>query len=276
MNIFNRKNLYLFVLLLGIVLGVLSIVFLYAQNWKIIIESFKTHEGSFGVVFIISSRMLILSGMAFYTFIKWFKQEEHYFSDLPFLFGLFFLLLVFGKALDLFNDFIYFQLEESIVLVLLKVRFFILILDLLPMIYLSSEMILFSFSLRPRFKKLTNEKMRNEVSLRIILLVLIFETVAGIIAPNPRVLSIFYPIVGIPSLITIVWLFYFARKNTRLSQVDTLMLTLSFMVYLISQISRPLAQYIIGESAIFIIIAETVDLIIFIFIFLGFYKEAKY
>ena len=272
----NKKKFYLIVILLSVLLGIVSVILLYYFNWSVIIQSYLTHEGALGVVLIISSRMIILSGMVIYTFYKWFKQEEQYFSDLPFLFGIFFLFLVFGKALDLFADFIYFELNQALVLFVLKTRYFIMILDFLPMIFLSSEMILFSFSLRSRFNKLTNEEIRNKISYRLIFIILLIEIIAGILAPSVRSLTIYYPVIIIPSLITIVWLFSFAYRNKRLSQVNTLILTIGFGAYLISQIIRPLAQFIIGESDVFLIFAESIDLIIFLVIFLGFYRESSY
>jgi len=275
MKAFQKKSLYVSIILLSVSLGLIAVILLYYLNWGNIVESYNTQEGALGVILIISSRILIVSGMAFYTFFRWFKQEEQYFSDIPFLFGLFFIFLVFGKTLDMFVAFIFFQLNASVVLVVLKIRYFIMILDFFPMIYLSSEMILFSFSLKPRYKRLTNERARNKTSLKFITLILIIEGIAGLIAPNSTILSIYYPIIVIPSLLTIVWLFYFAYKNKRLSQVNTLILTIGFGLYLISQILRPLAQFIIGESAVFLIFAETIDLIIFIIVFVGFYKGSK-
>ena len=228
----KSKKLFLSILLLSAILGSIAVLLLYVLNWDLIIESYNTQEGALGVVLIISFRIIIVSGMAFYTFFRWFKQEEQYFSDIPFLFGLFFMFLVFGKTLDMFNAFIYFQLNASFVLVVLKIRYFIMILDFFPMIYLSFEMIFFSISLKPRFSKYSNEKVRNKISLRLIIIILIIESIFGIIAPNSTILSIYYPIIVIPSLLTIVWLFYFAHKNKRLSQVNTLILTISFGFYL--------------------------------------------
>ena len=276
MSIIRKKNFYFLTLSSSVSLGIIAVFSLYFINWNSIVESYVTIEGALGVVLAISLRITIVSGMALYTFFQWFKQEEQYLSDLPFLFGLYFVLLVFGKSLDLFGAFIFFQLNEIIVLTVLKVRFFIMVLNFFPMIYLSSEMILFSFSLKPRFKNLTNERKRNKISIRFIVVVILIESIAGIMASNQRTLSIYYPIIVIPSLLTIVWLFNFAHKNKRLSQINTLTLTMGFGAYLISQIIRPLAQFVIGESAMFLILAETLDLIIFVVIFIGFYGKSHY
>ncbi len=151
-----------------------------------------------------------------------------------------------------------------------------MILDFLPMIYLSTEMMVFSFSLRSRFNRLTNEEMRNKINYRLIFSILLIVLIARILAPSVRTLTIYYPVIIIPSLITIFWLFRFAYKNKRFSQINTLIFPIGFGAYLFSQIIRSLAQFIIGESDTFLTFAESIDLVIFHVIFLGFYRESKY
>ncbi len=272
----QKKKFYLATLLSSVILGIVLITLLYSFSWAIIIDSYTEYNGALGVVLVITSRIGIVTGMTVYTFIQWFKQEEQYFSDLPFLFGLFFLLLVFGKALDMYNAFIFFQVGEIMVLIITKLRFIIMILDFLPMIYLSIGMILFSLSLKEKNRSLRDEKRLNAVRVRIIILIIISELTAILIINSISIISILYPIVVIPSLITIVWLFNFAYRNKRLSQVNASILWIGFTAYLVSQIVRPLVQFIIGESALFLIIAETLDLSIFVVIFIGFYKRANY
>lgn len=272
----QKKKVYFSIILLCIGIGVLLLTLLYYFSWSFIIESYIEIDGALGVIIIILSRIIIVSGMAFFIFLQWFKQEDQYFSDLPFLFGLFFLLLVFGKAFDLLIDFIFYQVEEVVVLILTKIRFMIMILDFLPMIYLSIGMILFSFSLKEKFRSLRNEKSLNKVRIRVILLIILCELAAIIFINNIQMISYLYPIIVIPSLITIVWLFNFAFRNKRLSNVNASILWKTFTAYLISQIIRPLAQVLIGESPLFLIFAETLDLIIFIAIFVGFIKKANY
>ncbi len=151
-----------------------------------------------------------------------------------------------------------------------------MIFDFLPMIFLSTEMILFSFSLRSRLNRLTNEEMRNKISCRLIFSILFIEFIVGILAPSIRTLTIYYTVIIIPSSITIFWLFRFAYKSKHLSPVNTLILTIGFGAYLISQIVLSLAQFIIGESDTFLIFPKSIDLVIFHVIFLGFYRESKY
>ena len=153
----QKKKFYFSTILSSVILGIGLITLLYYYSWTFIVESYNEYNGALGVVLVITSRIGIVSGMAIYTFIQWFKQEEQYFSDLPFLFGLFFLLLVFGKTLDMYNAFIFFQVGEVMVLIITKIRFIIMILDFLPMIYLSIGMILFSLSLKEKNRSLRDE-----------------------------------------------------------------------------------------------------------------------
>ena len=271
----QNKRIYLSTILLGIITGITLIVLLYFFSWSLIVESYFENEGTF-VVLVILSRIGIVAGMTIYTFHQWLKQEEQYFSDIPFLFGIFFLFLIFGKSLDLFNNFIYTKLDKDLVLLVFKARYIISVLDLFPMIYLSMDMLLFSLSLKKRFEKLTKEKHRAKIKKRILILILIVEFIAGIIAPNLTLLSILYPIIIVPSLLTIAWLFNFAWRNKRLSQVSTYILMIGFGLYLISSIIRPLTQIIVGESSLFVIIAESIDLVVFAIIFIGFYKKSNY
>ncbi|MCK4380784.1 MAG: hypothetical protein KAW51_06550 [Candidatus Lokiarchaeota archaeon] len=272
----NNKGISLLLLLCGVVVGLIAVVLLYVFNWSTIIETYQTHEGTLGIVLAIGTRIIIVSLMAIYTFYSWFKQEKQYFSDMPFLFGVFFLLLIFGKMLDLFIDFSYFQLDSGLLLLVMKARYFIAIFDLLPMMFLSIYMILISLSVKERFNKLSNEKYLNKIRLRILGIVIAIEIFVNIFILSVENAPIIYPITILPSLISIVWLFNFAWRNQRLSQVNTFILMIGFGLYLITSILRPLIQFIVGESPLFVITAESIDIIIFVIIFIGFYKKSNY
>ncbi len=272
----NKKGVYIFLLLFGVILGIIAVILLYTFNWSVLVVTYQTHEGTLGIVLIMGIRISIVSLMALYTFYSWFKQEKQYSSDMPFLFGSFFLLLIFGKALDLFIDFSYFGLDSGLLLLIMKTRFLIAIFNLLPMIFLSIEMVLFSLSLKTRFKRLTNEKTLNKVKLRILILIVVIELIMGLFILTIELSPILYPIIIVPSLITIVWVFNFAWRNQRLSQVNTFILMIGFGLYLITSVLRPLMQFIVGESSLYVMIAESIDIIIFLVIFIGFYKKSNY
>ena len=272
----KQKNQYKLILLFSILLGFILVFILYFLNLSIITQAYNEIHGMDLVVIIVLVRIVILFGSSMYMVYKWFSQEKQFLSDLPLLFALFFLLLTFGKMIDLFFNFTYRYFVESLNLLVIKIRFLIIIFTVLPLIYLSITMILFSLSLRDKFQKLKDENTRNKISLIIILLILIVESTAVIIIPDTPSISILLPAVVIPSLLVIVWLFAFSYKNQRLSQVNSLVLMIGFAAYLISQIIRPIIQVILGETTAYINIVEIIDLIIFVVIFIGFYMEANY
>ncbi len=269
------KRLYKSIILLNVTLGVIIVFLLFAFNISLINKSLNEVEGIWGVVIIISIRIILLSVMSFYVFNKWFNQEEQFISDIPHLFGLFLLLLTFGKALDLFWDLTYFRFDEEFVLFLLKVRFFIIILEFIPLMYLSIIMIFYALSLRERFKKLKNKKYTKKMTIRLLLIIVIIEIFAVIIAPDIFILGRILPFILIPSLLVIIYIFFFAYKHHRLSQVHPLIIAIGFLFYTVSSILRPVIQVIMGESAYYIILAETIDLFVFIIIFIGLIHEAK-
>ena len=237
-----KKKMYKWTLILGVVLGIFAISILYAVNFSIMVRSYNKVEGMSGVVLIIIIRIVILVVSAIYVFRTWFKQEAQYLSDLPFLFGLFFLLLAFGKSIDLLFDLTYYYYNEEEILTLIKIRFIVIIFTAAPLVYLSIGMILYSLSLKEKSKKLKNEKRRNIDTFIIIIIILIIEIIAVLLTPNTTIIGILLPCIVIPSFITIVWLFTFAHRNRRLSQVNSLILAFAFGAYLISQIIRPLLQ----------------------------------
>jgi len=270
-----KKNIFMGIILLLAVLGTIMISILYVINLEAIYEGYQT-KGMFEVVILISIRILLLTGMTWTMFRKWYKQEDHYLADLPFLFGLFFFFLIFGKLLDLLFDLTFFTLEKEMVLFLLKIRFFVAILTLFPMMYLSIGMILYNLSLKEKHEKLRVEKHRDNVRNTIIFIIVLIEIIAVIMATNTTIIGILLPVFVLPSLIIIVWLFQFAYRNKRLSQVNPLILTIGFGLYLVSQLTRPILQNFIGESTTYIIIAELIDLFLFLFLFLGLLHKAKY
>ncbi|MFX1377892.1 MAG: hypothetical protein ACFFA4_02265 [Promethearchaeota archaeon] len=272
----NQKNQYKLILFLSILTGFISVTILYFLNLQTIIQAYNDIQGMDLVVIIVLVRILILFGSSMYMLYKWFKQEKQFISDLPILFTLFFLLLTFGKMIDLFFDFTYSYFIESLNLLVIKIRYFIIIFTVFPLIYLSITMILFRLSLMDKFQKLKDEKTRNKTSSIIAMVIIIVESVAVIIVPDAPSISILLPAVVIPSLLVIVWLFAFSYRNKRLSQVNSFVLMIGFAAYLLSQIMRPVFQRLLGENTAYINLSEIIDLVIFIVIFIGFYLEANY
>ena len=97
-----KKRSYKLIIFICVNLGIFGIILLYMLNSSLIVKAFNDYAGALEVVYVILIRVLILSITTFYLLKKWFKQEAQYLSDIPFLLSLFFLILAFGKAIDLF------------------------------------------------------------------------------------------------------------------------------------------------------------------------------
>ena len=180
-------------------------------------------------------------------------------------------LLTFGRTIDIFWDLTFFTFDDAFVLLLVKIRYFIIIFEVAPLIYLGFEIIF--FKLEDRFTKLKDKKFMNRLRTRIIAIIVGVESVTIIIVPNITLLGMVLPIILIPSLLGIVYIFYLAYRYNRLKMVKPKILTIGFLLYMISNILRPVMQSILGETANYVILVELVDLCIFLVIFLGLYKK---
>lgn len=271
MNIINRRKLYALSLIIGTLLGIIAVFLVFFFNYDLIILAFRNYDGALEVVIIISLRIILLVIISLYLFNKWFKQEAQFLSDIPFLLGLFFFILIFGKAIDLFWDLTFFTFNDFTVLLLLKIRYLIIIIEVVPLIYLGMEIIF--FRLQDRFTKLKDKDYMNRLRIRLIILTIIIESIAIIIMPNTTILGLLLPIILIPSLIGIVYIFYMAYRLNRLKIIKPGILTIGFFLYMVSNILRRVMQNILGETAFYVIVVELVDIFIFIIIFFGLYKK---
>ena len=271
----QTRRKYLLALVLGICIGFIFIIMLYLINLNIVIETLETVEGASIVLTAYIIRLSILAGVAIYLFRRWFMQEKMYTSDLPFLFGMFFLFLLFGKLLEMLSNFMYPVVAPDVFLLYLKIRQFAIIATMAPMVFLSIMMIIF-LQANGKIKKYNDPRERNAFSLKILTIIAIVEAILIIITPNTTFSGINMAFFIILSLLVTTWMFYFSYRNKRLSQIHPLIVAIGFTGYLISNILRVLFQSVIGENALFIGITELLDIIICLVIFIGYIKKANY
>ncbi|MHA2035606.1 MAG: hypothetical protein ACW98X_04175 [Promethearchaeota archaeon] len=267
----SKKTTYKIVILTSVFLGFIGVLLLFLLNSSLVVNALVNVEGMIQATLIILVRIIILSITTYYLLNKWFKQEAQYLSDIPFLLSLFFLILTFGKAIDLFWDMTFNILSEGIVLLLLKIRYITIVLEVAPLIYLGLE-ILF-FRLEDRFQKLKNKTHRDKLRIRLISLMVIIELVVIIMTPGYNTLALLLPVIVIPSLLGIVYIFFLAYRLNRLTVVKPKFLTIGFFLYLISNILRPVMQRVLGDNASYISVVELIDIFVFLVIFLGLYKK---
>ena len=182
----------------------------------------------------------------------------------------------YGKILELLVYLTYNYLESSAALNLLKFRYCFVILEYVPMLFLSFKMILYRYSLHQSSGKILMEKYRNKLSGIILMMILSVESIFLFIMPSVRMVAILLPFIVFPALIMIVWLFYFAHRNKALQQVNSLILIIGFLMWLITSITRPLLHNILGENVTYVILAEILELFfVILIVFIGLYKKRK-
>jgi len=263
--------------------GLLLVFYIYYCNWDYFLDTIANEEGSLIVITIIGIRILVLTGMMAILFKKWFEQEVQYLSDIPFLFGLFFLILVFGKLIDLFYNIMYFHLTDTLFLIILKFRFILMWLNMIPLFLMTFEIWLFSLSLKNRklFKivviktmKLQDNTYLTSVKYKLIEFIAISELIITLMMPNIETVSSII-ILAIPSFLLVSWLFYKAFKLQRLKKINTRIIATGFLLYSISTITRVIWQMFFGKTVLYIFISEIVDVGIFLVIFYALLKKVK-
>ncbi|TFF95954.1 MAG: hypothetical protein EU547_06935 [Promethearchaeota archaeon] len=268
----DKRQKYLLGLFLSFLFILLVIAVLYYYFLETILLSWEATQGIIQVTILTTIKIITVSIIGLYLIKQWFKQEDLYLSDLPFLTGLFFLILVPAKFLDLLSAFIKDYVIDPIFLTIVKLRFFLAILNLVPMIFLSIGMILFYLSLNENKNRFKDKNKREKTQKYIIIIIALIELFLIIIAPNYTTLFNIVPLLVIPSLIMIVWVFAFAHKNKKLTNINPLIVAIGFGLYLLTTIYRSLGQYIF-ELSIYIITSEVFEIITFIIIFIGLIKK---
>ncbi len=273
MNSITKKKT---AILLPYIILFILVSFLYIINLDPIILAYETIQGGFFVVLIICLRMAVLIFMSSIMFNRWLKAEKQFYSDIPFLFGIFFTILVFGKALDMLYNLMYFTASPETFTLIYKIRYIVAILTLIPLYALSLEVILYILASYKDKERLNSRKYRNKLKYIILSIIIVIELLAIILFLDVNSSRYILPAIVIPSILIMAIIFAFTYKNKLLNQVHSLLLCVAFFLYLGSQLLRPLAQTMLGLTASYIFLSELVDLVIFILIFIGLLITPKY
>jgi len=269
------KNITILVLCASLFWGSISLILGYWGFSQEILDTIYTIEESFAVISIILVKIIIIVGMGSFLLYRWYTQEHQYLSDIPFLFSIFFAVLVFGKLLDLLINLLYYQLTPDSILFLVKIRFFIIIINLLPILILSIEILLVYLSFSDRFSSLKKNDQLKDTRTKIILIILVVDTLVIVFAPSHSIIVAIYPVFIIPFFIIIVWIFFYAYRSKRLSEINPLIVGDGFLIFLLTTIFRAVGQNILVPE-IASILSELCEIVAFIVIFLGLIRKVGY
>ena len=229
-------------------------------------------ENEIGLI-AITIRILILSIMSFFLYRKWLRQEAVYISDAYFLFGSFFGIFTWAKVYDLFYNpaIVSGVLDTGFILLLVKIRFFIIIANLMPILYLGLDAILVYINMNTN--KEMKKKQFNTLRLRIIIIFVVITLSVIVLGPTLDFLNLVFPFITIISFVSIAFMFLFMYKNKRLSQANGLIIGIAFICFIASSLIRTV---LISTNLYYSIIAEIIDIGVNLLMFAGFITKPKY
>ena len=268
----SKKKKFLYYIFAVIIALAIFFSVLYSLYWSTLITIIFSIEGLWIGVVAIIARVIILGIMSFVLFRKWLKQEAIYVSDAYFLFGSFFGILTWGKILDLFYNLMYISGENpEFSLLLGKIRFVVIIVNLLPVLYIGLEAILIYINMNKNQEM--SKKQFNKLRLRIMLGYVLVASLVPILSPSVAFFNLAFPFVTVLIYIAIAFMFLFMYKNKRLVQANGLIIGIAFICFLVSNLIR---MILINQNVSYGIFAELIDIAVNLLIFIGFISKPKY
>ncbi|MFW9773203.1 MAG: hypothetical protein ACFFFB_00610 [Candidatus Heimdallarchaeota archaeon] len=240
--------------------------------WDIIYNVIVINNLILGIL-IYPIKIAILAAMSLFLYQRWFKQEAIYMTDAYFCFGSFFGIWVFGKIFDVLLNLLWLSGSfDNLRLLLMKIRYTVIIINILPILYIGLEALLVFIELRSKGKKTKSEANKIRYSFIggyvIILLVLIW------IANSVNLLVNLLPIATFIIYLLLMIMFFFMYRNKRLSQANSLIIGIAFLLLILSNIVR--AVFTASYESWSIILSEIIDTIIIGVLFTGFITKPKY
>ncbi|MFW9937191.1 MAG: hypothetical protein ACFFD5_06045 [Candidatus Thorarchaeota archaeon] len=263
-------------LILAITITLLIVFcFVYYLYWSTISNALIIIEGAELATLSAATRIVILSIMSYILFRKWFKQEVIYTSDAYFLFALFFMILTVGKLYDLLYNLILISdtFGDLFILMLSKIRYYIIIINILPILYIGLEATMTFVSV---YVKDLSKKQFSKIRLWIIFIVLLGLTIVITLATNITFLINVLPFFTIAIFIMIAIMFLFMYKNKRLSQANGLIIGIAFLYFIITNLLRSLISVIALTHPSFIVVADLLDISANVLMFIGFISKPSY
>ncbi|MBD3254999.1 MAG: hypothetical protein GF383_07890 [Candidatus Lokiarchaeota archaeon] len=157
------------------------------------------------------------------------------------------------------------QVDIATNLIISKVRLIIVAFNVIPMLYFSIHMYLTYRSIKK--PSLTKYK-RQKIAKRTIITLVSFEIILILFSPTSEFTSILTPILGISSILVIVWTFFFAHRTKSLTDINPLIVAVGFSIYIITMIIRA-SLYVTQDAFTYAIYSEIMDIIVYFIIFLG-------
>ncbi len=213
-------------------------------------------------------KTVILFLIASFLITRWLNQKLRYFTDFPFLNALGFYIFSLGKLLDIYLYYYFIDtpnlatLNDPTALLLGKIRFI-----LSPILVVLPYFILMLVIWLENKKKIQNILGIGWVTLSL---------VAVLLAKGYTQFLIFNLIIAMPVIVLSIISFAIIHKQQKLPQINSLLITIGWSSYLITQIIRPLWISLGSGSWGLTWVGEFLELISMVIIGIGFIRPASY
>ena len=260
------------------------IILYYGSFYSEISDMYLTNYFLSVITIIIVVRILISSYAAYFIVKIWLSKNSRKFTDLPFIFGYFFFLFIPAKLMDLLVFTTYrlyadYGFSYYLLLNIIKLRYFILTFSILPLFLSGIYLYLFRLNLRkPDFERVRLSK-KLTVLFSIVYFSVIFTFI--LILNDISMFSYLGALMTLSSLSFVIWVFFTAHKGKVLSEINSLIIGIGFICYLIANLILPILTGVIGPASyegerIGALILELGTLLSMIIIIIGFKKKAYY
>jgi len=213
-------------------------------------------------------KTVVLISIASYLINKFFNQKSRYFTDFPFLNALGFYIFGLGKLLDIYLYYHFIDtpnlatLNDPTALLLGKIRFI-----------LSPILVVLPYFILMLVIWLENKKKIQRV---IGFGWIILSFVAVLLAKGYTQFLFFNMIIALPVIVLSVVSFAIIHHQQKLPQINSLLISIGWGSYLITQIIRPIWISFGNSSWGLTWIGEFVELISMVIIGIGFIRPASY
>jgi len=242
------------VLLISIIIFYLIlIIFFYVPNYSVISNIYSVYYMIIILTVIILIRILVSIYASYFLFKIWLSKKTRAYTDLPFTFGIFFFLFIPAKLMDLivyttYSMYGYYGFSYFLLLNTIKLRYFILIINILPLFLSGLYLYLFRLNLeKPDFE-------REKVSKRLTILfsLLYFPTFFTITIILNDITSFSYigAIITLSSLSFVTWVFITAYRGKILQEINSLLISIGFICYLISNVILPILINVVASNSL--------------------------
>ena len=283
-TIFYKKLVISSILFTITIFDVLFVVFFYIPNLEVIANLYVVYYYATILTFIVIVRVIVSLYASIILWRLWLDEKRFSLFTLPFLFSLFFVIFLAAKIMDVIvyvalRMYLAYGYPHDFLLYIMKVRYLIAILNILPIFLVGIYLYLFKRSLKKEEFVIAPKTKRNAALFSFLysLSLAIFITLIN----DWMLFSFFVFIVAVSSFSFAIWLFIVIHRTKRLPEINSLIISIGFTCYFIVNAISPLVMNLIfpisleGER-LSALIFELGTLFSLIIIILGFKIKASY